>query len=227
MDAITADLVAEHASLDALVAALPPEAWEMPTPAEGWAVRDQISHLWFFDDRAVLAATAPDAFVTDAKELLASTGDPSVAHGRSVAPAELLEDWRAGRARVVAGLKGPAPHPPIGWARPPRGGWRHGPLARTWPMPWVCTACPPPGFGTWPTSACGPGRSPPRCGTHPYPAGGCSWRSAGAGGGWRGGDAARPDRVTGPALDFCLVVTQRRHVDDTAVVTDGPLAEDW
>jgi hypothetical protein len=33
--------------------------------------------------------------------------------------------------------------------------------------------------------------------------------------------------VHGPALDFCLVVTQRRHLDDTALVADGPLAADW
>ena len=42
---------------------------------------------------------------------------------------------------------------------------------------------------------------------------------------WGGADAA--DRVTGPALDFCLLVTQRRHVADTALKADGPLAEEW
>ena len=41
------------------------------------------------------------------------------------------------------------------------------------------------------------------------------------------GDEAAADRVTGPALDFCLVATQRRHPDDTALVASGPLAEDW
>ncbi len=35
------------------------------------------------------------------------------------------------------------------------------------------------------------------------------------------------DRVSGDALDFCLVVTQRRHVDDTGLEVAGPLAEDW
>jgi hypothetical protein len=33
--------------------------------------------------------------------------------------------------------------------------------------------------------------------------------------------------VHGPALDFCLVVTQRRHVDDTALVTVGDIARQW
>jgi uncharacterized protein (TIGR03084 family) len=34
-------------------------------------------------------------------------------------------------------------------------------------------------------------------------------------------------RISGGALDFCLVVTQRRHVDDTALTMDGPLAREW
>ena len=33
--------------------------------------------------------------------------------------------------------------------------------------------------------------------------------------------------VRGAALDFCLVVTQRRHRDDTALVAEGPVAEEW
>jgi hypothetical protein len=44
---------------------------------------------------------------------------------------------------------------------------------------------------------------------------------------WSYGPDDATDVVTGPALDFCLVVTQRRHVDDTALrVTGGP-ARDW
>ena len=35
------------------------------------------------------------------------------------------------------------------------------------------------------------------------------------------------DSVTGDALDFCLVVTQRRHVADTDLAINGPLAEEW
>ena len=38
-------------------------------------------------------------------------------------------------------------------------------------------------------------------------------------------DAA--DRVSGPALDFCLLVTQRRHRADLALVPTGHAADDW
>ena len=33
--------------------------------------------------------------------------------------------------------------------------------------------------------------------------------------------------VTGPLEDFCLVVTQRRHLDDTHLVIEGPVAREW
>ena len=35
------------------------------------------------------------------------------------------------------------------------------------------------------------------------------------------------DRVTGPALDFCLVVTRRRHPADTRLDIRGAVAEAW
>jgi uncharacterized protein (TIGR03084 family) len=33
--------------------------------------------------------------------------------------------------------------------------------------------------------------------------------------------------VTGPALDFCLVVTRRRHVSDVALSVKGEAAAEW
>ena len=33
--------------------------------------------------------------------------------------------------------------------------------------------------------------------------------------------------MTGPALDFCLLVTQRRHRDDLALDIEGPAATEW
>ena len=34
-------------------------------------------------------------------------------------------------------------------------------------------------------------------------------------------------RVTGPAEDFCLLVTQRRHRDDLALTAQGDAADEW
>jgi uncharacterized protein (TIGR03084 family) len=44
---------------------------------------------------------------------------------------------------------------------------------------------------------------------------------------WAFGPDDAADVVRGPALDFCLVVTQRRHRDDTALTTEGPVAGEW
>jgi uncharacterized protein (TIGR03084 family) len=44
---------------------------------------------------------------------------------------------------------------------------------------------------------------------------------------WTWGPEDAPDRVMGPALGFCLVVTQRRHRDDSALKILGPFADEW
>jgi uncharacterized protein (TIGR03084 family) len=44
---------------------------------------------------------------------------------------------------------------------------------------------------------------------------------------WSWGPADAANSVTGEALDFCRVVTQRRHPDDTGLVVTGPVAQQW
>jgi uncharacterized protein (TIGR03084 family) len=44
---------------------------------------------------------------------------------------------------------------------------------------------------------------------------------------WSWGADESPDRVEGDALDFCLVVTQRRHVSDTQLRVVGEAAVEW
>ena len=54
--------------------------WDLATPAEGWAVRDQISHLAFFDDAGRTAMVEPETFAGVAEELMATEGDPMGVH---------------------------------------------------------------------------------------------------------------------------------------------------
>jgi uncharacterized protein (TIGR03084 family) len=44
---------------------------------------------------------------------------------------------------------------------------------------------------------------------------------------WVWGPEQAVQRVTGPSLDFCLLVTQRRHRDDLTVTAEGSEAEHW
>ena len=56
LPALLDDLAAETAALDAVLVPLRPEEWARQTPAAGWNIADQVSHLAYFDETALLAA---------------------------------------------------------------------------------------------------------------------------------------------------------------------------
>src|SRR6476661_7221400 len=138
MREICDDLSAEHDDLDHIVSALDEAGWSTETPSPGWAIRDQISHLWFFDQRALMALTDPDAFVEDARSLLAQGGtDASVEPGRSMDSVELLRRWRQDREELVRTALEIDPSTRVPWYGPPMaarsfvtarlmGTWAHG-----------------------------------------------------------------------------------------------------
>ena len=75
MAALAADLAAESAVTRALVAGLDEAGWRTPTPAAGWDIADQISHLAYFDEVAVRSAVHPEQFQA---ELAAAGRQPSI-----------------------------------------------------------------------------------------------------------------------------------------------------
>jgi len=99
-DALLADLAAEHAVLDAVVAGLAwgPDGWERPTPAAGWTVADQIHHLTG-GNRLAAKAVKGEPGTTFAAE---ATGAPPA---RPSDPAVLLSAWRTSRDEVLAALE--------------------------------------------------------------------------------------------------------------------------
>lgn len=230
------DLELEHADLDAVVAPLDEAQWSMATPAAGWAVRDQVSHLWFFDVRALMALTDPEAFERDKQALLAGGGtDASVEPGRQMAGRQLLQQWRADRARLVEVARGVDPSARVPWYGPSMGArsfitarlmetWAHGQdvvdaFAAARPATARLRHVAHIGVRARPFSYAVNGLTMPEGdvrvrlespdGTH-----------------WEWGESST-DVVTGTALDFCLVVTQRRHVADTSLVVQGPAATEW
>ena len=44
---------------------------------------------------------------------------------------------------------------------------------------------------------------------------------------WSWGPLDGVDHIAGSAEEFCLVVTRRRHVEDTKLTTRGPHAREW
>ena len=236
------DLVAEQDALDAVVAGLSTEQWLTPTPSPGWTVADQIGHLAYFDSAAALALTDPDAFQAHRRELLATFGDAGAAEDmtlaayRAMAPDELLATWRRGRLELTTAAASVAPDARIEWYGPSmsKRSFLTARLMEAW------------AHGQDVVDAIGAERKATDRLRHVAQLGvitrSWSYRNRGrevpdgevrvelaapSGEVWKWGDADLDNSITGPAEDFCLVVTQRRHVDDTRLVTSGNLARDW
>jgi uncharacterized protein (TIGR03084 family) len=234
--ALLADLADEHAALDARVATLTEEQWRTATPAEGWDVADTISHLTYFDATAVLALTDEGGFARHAEELFAGgldrIGDTALARSGSVST--LLEEWRRGRAALLDRARAADPAKRVPWYGPPMSltSFVTARLMETWAHGQdVADALGlPPVVSDRLRHVChlGVGARAYAYLVHEVPDSGDPVRVelSGAGGGaWGPEDAA--DRVTGPALDFALLVTQRRHLDDVDLTITGPTAEQW
>src|SRR5512139_384078 len=107
ISALIADLRAEGEVLDGLVADLPAPEWSTSTPAEGWTIAHQISHLAWTDRVALVAATDPDAFGVLINEALADPAgyvEAGAAEGAGEDPAALLKRWRDGREAIADAL---------------------------------------------------------------------------------------------------------------------------
>jgi len=236
MRGICNDLHLEHLVLDALVAPLTEGQWSLATPAEGWSIRDQISHLWFFDQRAALALRDPEAFAADAQRLIAAGGtQASVEPGRAITASELLAAWRADRADLVKLARTVDPSSRVPWYGPAMAArsfltarlmetWAHGHdiadalgafLPATERLKHVAHI----GVRARPFSYLINGLPLPEVAVYVA-------LTAPDGSVWSWGEPAA-DSVRGEALDFCRVVTQRRHLSDTSLVVHGPAATEW
>lgn len=105
MREILSDLVAEQQFLDQSLQRIPIKLWDKVTPAKPWTVRDTIAHLADFAELAADALTGGDRVkeyqnATD----LDALRQRAIEKGRSMRPQDVIEWWRAGRAKVVEPL---------------------------------------------------------------------------------------------------------------------------
>jgi uncharacterized protein (TIGR03084 family) len=239
--AVLADLRAEGAQLEALVAPLPDDAdgWRAPTPAPGWDVAHQIAHLAWTDETAVFAATDQDRW---GATVLAAAEDPDgfvdveAARGAAVPAAELLDRWRAARARLAETLAVVPTGTRIPWYGPPMSAtsmatarfmetWAHArDVAATLGVELpaddrvrhvVHLGVRTRGFAYANRGLEAPASGVRVCVTLP---GGDTVTH---------GDADAQDSVTGSAYDFALVVTQRLHLSDADLTVVGAGAQEW
>ncbi len=238
------DLRAEQDALDAVVADLPEPAWATPTPSPGFEVRDQIGHLAYFDRAGTTALRDPDAFTAGLADIVADV-DAFVARtveaGRALAPAALLADWRTARAEMLAALAELPDGSRIPWYGPSQSGrsFATARLMETWAHGLdVIEALHAVGLAEAPTPTdrlahiCHLGvvtrgwsfvvreQAPPENDVRVE-------LTLPSGQSWSAGSEDAVDHVRGEALDFCLVVTQRRHLDDTDLAIEGDTARAW
>jgi len=233
------DLAAETWALRAILDTLADADWQLQTPAPGWTIADQVSHLAYFDEMAMMSARDPDAFTTKVAHLIESgtlDADILAAQHRPLTPTQLSDWFDRSRSQLLNGFASLDPAARVPWFGPPMSvasavtarlmeTWAHGQdIADT-----VGTQREPTnrlkhvahiGVGARPFSYLARGLPVP---SEPVRV----ELVAPSGDLWTWGPESAADRISGPALDFCLLVTQRRHWADTAVTARGPQAEEW
>ncbi len=120
LDTLCDDLLAEGADLMALVEPLDAEAWLTPTPAAGWSIRDQVTHLARFDDLARLAITDPDRFRAELPDLAEAEGmvDRAAEADRAVSGPDALVWLRTSRQALTDAARASDPRLRVPWYGP-------------------------------------------------------------------------------------------------------------
>lgn len=239
LSALLDDLRTEGDELHQLVAPLSPEQWATATPADGWKIATQIAHLVWTDEVAIIAATDEAKFSRRLAEALANIEgfvDDAAVEIAKTDPPDLLTRWREGRAELVAALGQVHDGQKLPWFGPPMSAasmatarlmetWAHGqdvadalrvdrtPTARLRNIAHIGVRTRDFAFAAnelevpddpFRIELIGPD--------------GDVWA-------WGPNDAKQ--KVTGPAIDFALLVTQRRHRDDLALEASGADAQKW
>lgn len=244
LDALIGDLRAEGDDLDSLVAGLASEQWAAPTPAEGWTIAHQIAHLSWTDhvaERTTSAAcgdmVAEEEFALTLKAALENpTGFVDEGATEESRNPDLLGMWRTRRHAMTDALVQVPPGTKIDWFGPPMSAasmatarlmetWAHGqdvadalgttrvPTDRIRGVAHI-------GVRTRDFAYTVNQLAPP---IEPFRVD----LTAPSGEVWTWGPEDAAQRVSGSALDFCLLVTQRAHRDDLEIHAEGPDAAHW
>ncbi|MGH3344489.1 MAG: TIGR03084 family metal-binding protein [Carbonactinosporaceae bacterium] len=237
LDALLADLAAERDDLRQVLGPLDADGWAAPTPAEPWTVRDQVVHLGYFDRVATLPATDPAGFEAELRSALADYQTYMRDHLEDGPPpgGDVIGYWARGAAGFDRAYRDLDPASRLSWFAVQMSArsmvtarltetWTHGqdvcdglgvsrvPTARLRHIAHLAVRARPYG---WVVRDRQPPAEPIRVElTAPD---GSIWTFEPEG----------SQYVQGSALDFCLVLNQRRHVDDTGLVAHGADAQEW
>jgi len=236
---VYADLKTEGEVLDQLVAGLDATQWDLPTPAPGWTIKHQVAHLSSTARIAGISASDPELFVkvtAGAEKDFDAAVNALLQPYLELSPADLLARWRTERGDATKALSVLPPSQMVPW------------VARQ--IPASALAC----AGLMELFAHGQdiydALGAPREYTDRI--GHLTWFgtrnrdfgylvrgltppdvefryefTAPSGIAWEFGPAGAENRVTGPAVDFCMLVTRRRNRADLAIQATGAEADKW
>lgn len=236
---LIADLTAASEELDDLVADLDDAGWATDTPSPGWTIAHQIGHLNWTDRVSHVAATDTEAFNALMAEAIndpLNYVDAGAEERAACPPAQLLADWRADRAALAEALGKVPEGVKLPWFGPPMSAtsmttarlmetWAHGlDVADALgvvlpPADWIKGVVHI-GVRTRDFAYVVNGRQAPQ---EPFR----FEITAPSGELWEWGPADAENTVRAPAVDFCMLVTQRRAVDDLDLELTGTQAQDW
>lgn len=235
---ISTDLAAERDELIDVLRGLTETDWGRATPAPGWSVHDQVAHLAHFDFVARLAIDDPDRFLAlrnGIADLQAYVDGIGPANLSRTGP-DMVRWWILQNTALLEAARAAEPAVRVPWFGPPMSlaskltarlmeTWAHGQdvldaLGRTRPPTMRLRHVARIGVLAFANSYRVRGLEVPAASVRVA-------LDAPDGSTWGWGDPQAPDAVSGPAEDFCLVVTQRRHVADTRLRVTGPTARHW
>jgi enediyne biosynthesis protein E11 len=239
LQGVVSALTADGDEVDRLVSGLDESGWALHTPAVGWTIKHQIAHLTATFRLAALAASDAAGFGAVASTLspdFDANVDAAMSQFLPLPTPALLEQWRGAKAAANGALAACDPEQPVPWLVRPlppavlgcagmmelfghgqdiadalgvqrthtdRLGYLVGFAVRTWDFGYLARELPVPDV-EFRFEITGPGGSR-----------------------WEFGPADSEQRITGPAVDFCLLVTRRRNPADLAVTATGAVAQDW
>lgn len=236
------DLLAEYRDLASFCETLTPAQWSARSAFYGWTPWDEIAHLCYFDETALQSVAEPQGFARDAAQLnvLMARGEQiSVlarqTYGALDGPA-LVHLWRARHECLVAALVQMDPKARLAWYGPSMSArsfatarlmetWAHGQdiwdlVGRRRPATAGLKHIAHLGVTTFGWTFVNRGLPAPASALYVE-------LTAPGGSAWTWGKADSPHFVRGTAEDFCLVVTQRRHAEDTSLQSSEGAATQW
>jgi uncharacterized protein (TIGR03084 family) len=239
LDHLLTDLKAEGDQLWNTVSGLDEDAWETPTLAPGWDIAHQIAHLLWTDEVAVLAATDKEMWDL---VIVQALGDPdgyvdtAADEVARLAPEAILARWGSAREALGMALRECPEGQKIAWFGPPMSPpsmatarfmetWAHG-----LDVYQALGIDPEPTDRIRHVAHLGIRTRNYAFAVHELDSPAEEFRvelTAPSGETWAWGPEDAAQRVTGSAYDFCRLVTQRIHREDTDLVAVGEDAEKW